>query len=57
MEKIKSSYKGVLLCAVAAIPCWYLGKLVPVVGGPVFGVRSGGEAQDLKKCFHRGDLV
>ena len=41
MEKIKSSYKGVLLCAVAAIPCWYLGKLVPVVGGPVFAILLG----------------
>ena len=36
-EKIK----GILFCFVVAIPAWYLGKLVPVVGGPVFAIILG----------------
>ena len=36
-EKIK----GILFCFVIAIPAWYLGKLVPVVGGPVFAIILG----------------
>ena len=33
--------KGILLCLVLAIPCWFLGQAVPVVGGPVFGILAG----------------
>ena len=36
-EKIK----GILFCFVIAIPAWFLGKLVPVVGGPVFAIIIG----------------
>ena len=24
-----------------AIPCWYLGKLIPIIGGPVFAILAG----------------
>lgn len=41
MNFIKSNWKGILLCLVIAIPAWYLGKLVPVVGGPVFAILAG----------------
>lgn len=41
MEKIKSSVPGVVLCLVMAIPCYFLGKAFPVVGGPVFGIILG----------------
>ena len=32
---------GLLLCLVIAIPAWYLGKQLPVIGGPVFGILTG----------------
>jgi len=37
----KKNYKGMLLCLVIAIPCWFLGKKFPIVGGPVFGIILG----------------
>ena len=36
-EKIK----GILFCFIIAIPAWFLGRLVPVVGGPVFAILIG----------------
>lgn len=33
--------KGILLCTVIALPCRFLGKLMPVIGGPVFAIISG----------------
>ena len=30
-----------LLCLIIAIPCWFLGKKFPIVGGPVFGIILG----------------
>lgn len=41
MNFIKSNWKGILLCLAIALPAWYLGKLVPVVGGPVFAILAG----------------
>lgn len=41
MELRKKNWKGVLLCLAIAVPAWYLGKLVPVVGGPVFAILAG----------------
>lgn len=38
---LKKKYKGILLCLVIAIPCWFLGKKFPIVGGPVFGIILG----------------
>ena len=32
---------GILLSLVIAVPSWFLGKLVPVVGGPVFAIVLG----------------
>ena len=32
---------GILLCLAIAIPAWFLGKAVPVVGGPVFSILIG----------------
>ncbi len=34
-------WKGVLLCLALAVPAHILGKLVPVVGGPVFAILTG----------------
>ena len=41
MSFIQKNVKGILLCLVLAIPCWFLGQAVPVVGGPVFGILAG----------------
>ena len=41
MSFIQKNVKGILLCLVLAIPCWFLGQTVPVVGGPVFGILAG----------------
>lgn len=37
----KTFSKGLLLCAVIALPSWFLGKAIPVIGGPVFGILFG----------------
>lgn len=41
MAFIKQNIKGIILCLLIAIPAWFLGKLVPVVGGPVFAILMG----------------
>lgn len=41
MSIIKSYSPGILACLVIAGISWYLGGLVPVVGGPVFGILIG----------------
>lgn len=41
MTNIKNSLWGVGLCLLMAIPCYFLGKAFPVVGGPVFAIILG----------------
>lgn len=41
MTKIKENFRGVLFCLLVAIVAWIPGKLVPVVGGPVFAIILG----------------
>ena len=41
MEFLKDKWKGILLCLILALPCWFLGKAVPVVDAPVFGILLG----------------
>lgn len=41
MNLLKKNGTGILLCLGIAIPAWFLGKLVPVVGGPVFAILAG----------------
>ena len=41
MEKAKKLAPGVLLCLVIAVPCWFLGKAFPIIGGPVFAILAG----------------
>ena len=41
MNFIKKNWKGLLLCLCIAVPSWYLGHLLPVVGGPVFAILLG----------------
>lgn len=41
MDTIKNYAPGFALCALLAAPCYAAGVLVPVVGGPVFGILLG----------------
>lgn len=41
MENLKKRLPGILLAILIAIPAWYIGKLVPVIGGPVLGILFG----------------
>lgn len=41
MEFLKKTTPGLLLCLALAIPSWFLGKLLPVIGGPVFAILFG----------------
>lgn len=41
MEFFKTKGKGLLLCFLIAVPAWLLGRAIPVIGGPVFGILFG----------------
>lgn len=38
---LKAVIPGVALCAIIAVPSWFLGKLVPVIGSAVFAIVIG----------------
>ncbi len=40
-KKTNPKWKGFLFCLVVAIPCWFVGTLIPVVGGPIIGILVG----------------
>jgi uncharacterized integral membrane protein (TIGR00698 family) len=39
--KFKKMFAGIVLAFAIALPAWYLGKLFPIIGGPVFGILIG----------------
>ena len=41
MDFIKKNGAGLLLCLIIAIPAWFAGQAVPVIGGPVFAILAG----------------
>lgn len=41
MHTIQKLGPGFLLCLIIAIPCWLLGMVLPIVGGPVFAILAG----------------
>ena len=41
MTNVTEKISGLLLCLVIAIPCWLLGKQMPVIGAPVFAILAG----------------
>lgn len=41
MEYIQKHYKGIVLCLIISLPAFYLGKLFPLIGGPVFAILMG----------------
>ena len=56
MDNVKKRVPGVAVCAVASIPCWFLGQAFPVVGGPVFGILAGMVVALLWKQGQRGGV-
>lgn len=41
MNFLKKNGSGILVCLIIAIPAWLLGKLFPVVGGPILAIIAG----------------
>ena len=41
MKRFLSNLEGILICLAIALPAWYLGRLFPIIGGPVFGILFG----------------
>lgn len=41
MDFIKTNWKGILISLLIAVPSWFLGKLFPIVGGPVIAIVAG----------------
>ena len=41
MDFIRKNSAGLLLCLIIAIPAWFAGQAVPVIGGPVFAILAG----------------
>lgn len=41
MTQIRKYAPGILLCLAIAVPCWLLGRVIPIVGGPVFAILAG----------------
>lgn len=41
MKFIKTNWIGIAVCLLVAVPSWFLGKLLPTVGGPVFSIVIG----------------
>ena len=41
MDSIRKKIPGVIVCLAIAVPAWLLGKAVPIIGGPVFGILIG----------------
>ena len=54
----KENIKGIIFCFLMAIPAWFLGKIMPIIGGPVFSILIGilvaGLLKDGKKTFQPG---
>lgn len=41
MNFIKINWKGIFISLLIAVPSWFLGKLFPIVGGPVIAIIAG----------------
>lgn len=41
MNFIKQKGPGILFCLIIALPSWFLGRTLPVIGGPVFAILIG----------------
>ncbi len=54
MKQAKSIFPGLIYCLIIALPCWFLGKQFPVIGGPVFAILAG---MLLAMFLHPGDIT
>lgn len=54
MTNLKNVVPGIGVCAAIAVPCWFLGETLPVVGGPVFAILAGMTIALLWKQPSRG---
>ena len=41
MKKITDALRGLLLCFIIALACYFLGQRFPIIGGPVFAILIG----------------
>lgn len=41
MKFVKKNWAGIILCLAIAVPSWFLGKMFPIVGGPVISIVLG----------------
>ena len=41
MEFVRTKGKGLCLCLLIAVPSWFLGKVFPIIGGPVISILAG----------------
>ncbi|MBR1613237.1 MAG: YeiH family putative sulfate export transporter [Succinivibrio sp.] len=41
MNFLKTNFLGLLVCLTIAVPSYFLGKLIPIIGGPVFAILIG----------------
>lgn len=53
MLQVKEKIPGVLLCFLLALPCWWLGHKLPVIGAPVFAIILG---MILTQIFRQKDV-
>lgn len=41
LKFIKNNWAGLLICLAIAVPAWFLGKALDIIGGPVFAILIG----------------
>lgn len=41
MNIIKKNIPGILLCTIIAVPSWFIGKIFPLIGGPIIAIIGG----------------
>lgn len=41
MNFMNKNGKGLLLCLIIAVPSWFIGRMVPIIGGPVLSILTG----------------
>lgn len=55
---MSEKYRGILFCVLIAIPAYFLGKMFPIIGGPVFSIIIGiilaGFIKDKRDNLNKG---
>ncbi|MEG0250157.1 MAG: YeiH family protein [Peptostreptococcus sp.] len=55
----ENKYQGIIFCFLMSIPAWFLGKMFPIIGGPVFSIIIGivvGTIMNEKKERFQGGI-